>query len=431
MTELKCAKCGGTEFMSRGKYCQCKKCGTYKKLSKAETKFKSNWRTAEVDAIVSERVKNEKDAMKACNVDEKIWRVDRWTCGVDEGWRKDRQVEWVVRKGEVLYGEVHDTGKIIAKPVYRVKLWLVRKTEEIHTRAAVDDILKELRKHSPKVARVKYPKVPENLIYEIDFPDLHFGKLAWAEESGADYDIKIAKQAVITALGRMLSYADKFKVSRILLPLGNDYFNSDSRDNATTAGTPQQEDTRWAKTYNLGRRLACEIIEQCFQLAPVDVVIVPGNHDTQRSFYMGDSIECYFRNNQNVNVDNSAMPRKYVSYGKVLLGFTHGAFEKADRLLTLMPEEKPELWGKSKYREWHLGDRHHEVKRETRKPDVPMVEEFGGITVRVLRSLTAPDRWHFEHGFVGALRAAEGFLWSPESGLIAQFTASGIEGNNN
>ena len=140
---------------------------------------------------------------------------------------------------------------------------------------------------------------------------------------------------------------------------------------------------------------------------------------------MGDAIECYFRNNQNITVDNSAMPRKYQSYGKVLLGFTHGAFEKAGRLLTLMPEEKPELWGKSKYREWHLGDQHHSVKRETNKPDRPVVEEYGGITVRILRSLTAPDRWHFEHGFVGSMRAAESFLWSPENGLVGQFTASG------
>ena len=419
MTELKCEKCGGDKFISRGKYCQCKQCGTYRKMNKGETKFRSNWKTAEVDAIVSERVMNEKDAIKACGVDEKIWRVDRWTCGVDEGWRKDRKVEWIVEDGEVLRGEVHDTGKIIAKPVYRVKLWLVRKTEEIHTRAAVDDILNELRKHSPKVARIHYPKNPDNLMYEIDFPDLHFGKLAWAEESGSDYDLKIARQTVENALARLLSYADRFKVSRVLLPLGNDYFNVDNKHDTTVNGTPQQEDTRWQKTFRLGRQLACRIIDGCAQVAPVDVMIVPGNHDEQRSFYMGDALECYFRNNKNVTVDNAAKKRKYKAHGSNLIGFTHGDYEPIEKLPSIMTIEEPLLWGGSKTREWHLGHNHKTKKMAF------TVDEKVGVTIRILRSLSAPDAWTYDHGFIGAVRAAEGFLWHPKEGLVAQFTAIG------
>ena len=419
MQKLKCDHCGGTERANRGAWFQCKKCKKYQKPDAGKMRLSVKGEKAEMEAFVHERVMNEKDAIRACNIDTTEWAVDRWTCGVDEGWRKDRSVEWVVRDGEVLQGDVHDTGKIIAKPVYRVKLWLVRKTDEIHARKAVDDILADLRKHSPKVARIKYPKAPENLIYEIDFPDLHFGRLAWAEESGKDYDVKIARKTVQKALARLLSYADKFKISKVLLPVGNDWFNVDNKHDTTVNGTPQQEDTRWAKTFRLGRQLACEMIETCMQIAPVSVLIIPGNHDEQRSFYMGDSLDCYFRNNQNVEVDNKANKRKYKLYGTNLIGFTHGDYENVDQLPSIMATEVPLLWGKSKVREWHIAHIHKKKSLELR------IDEKLGVTIRVQRSLAPADTWTHDHGFVGSVKAAEGFLWHPSEGLVAQFTAIG------
>ena len=86
-----------------------------------------------------------------------------------------------------------------------------------------------------------------------------------------------------------------------------------------------------------------------------------------------------------------------------------------------MPYEVPDLWAKSIYREFHLGDLHHKKDLEFR------AEEKIGVVVRVLRSLVPEDAWTFDHGFVGSQRAAEAFLWHPETGLKAQFTATGWE----
>lgn len=120
-------------------------------------------------------------------------------------------------------------------------------------------------------------------------PDIHFGKLTWREESGDDYDIKIAREIVTSTLERLLSYAEHFGVERILFPFGNDFFNVDNIDNTTTHGTPQQEDTRWRKTFREGKRLAVSMIDRCLSIAPVDVLVIPGNHDEQRSFFPGRS----------------------------------------------------------------------------------------------------------------------------------------------
>jgi hypothetical protein len=82
-----------------------------------------------------------------------------------------------------------------------------------------------------------------------------------------------------------------------------------------------------------------------------------------------------------------------------------------------MPVECPEFWAMSTHREWHLGDKHH------KKDLLHRTEDVDGVTIRLLRSLSATDTWHFDKGYVGAPRAAEAFLWDKTDGLTAQFQA--------
>jgi len=171
--------------------------------------------------------------------------------------------------------------------------------------------------------------------------------LTWEEESGANYDIKIARKVVHAALDQLLDYAARYDVEKIVFPFGNDYFNVDNKLNTTTHGTPQQEDTRWQKTFRLGRLLAVEMIDKCSVLAPVDVLIIPGNHDEERSFYLGDALECWYHKNRNVMVNNKAMKRKYYPFGVNLIGFTHGYHEKYDKLPAMM-QSKSRSYGRNR-----------------------------------------------------------------------------------
>ena len=65
-------------------------------------------------------------------------------------------------------------------------------------------------------------------------------------------------------------------------------------------------------------------IDRLRPIAPVQVVMVTGNHDTQRLYYLGDVLEAWFRNTKDVAVDNSPRQRKYFRYHGNLIGFTHG-----------------------------------------------------------------------------------------------------------
>jgi hypothetical protein len=322
-----------------------------------------------------------------------------------------------VTDGRVSKGDVEDTGKMLVVPLYHMELRLVRKEEEIRANSAIEEMIQDAKKFAPVYPKIKYAPSKGKMLYEIAMPDIHFGRLTWHEESGQDFDIKIAEYIVRETLSQLLQYSKNFEIGRILFPLGNDFFNANSKLNTTVKGTAQQEDTRWQKTFRAGRRLAIEMIDSCMEIAPVDVLLIPGNHDEERVFYLGDALECWYHNNKNVRIDNDAVSRKYYTFGKVLLGFTHGDAETTKKLPSLMQFEVPKLWGDSTYREWHTGDKHH-------KTDFVLeVDEQVGIVIRILRSLAPADAWTFAHGFVGSQRAAEAFLWHPENGLIAQFTA--------
>lgn len=370
----------------------------------------------------SRRMLTEKDVIEHFKIDPDIWEIERFRVRTSEGYRKDRKVKWKVTDGRVTEGDVNDSGKMLVVPLYHIEVRLIKRVKVAQAKDAISLLMEDAAKFAPKYPTLRRRSTPGGMMYEISVPDIHFGKLTWDEETGENYDIKIAKKIILATVERLLNYVTGLKVNKILLPLGNDFFNVDNKENTTVHGTPQQEDTRWQKTFRMGREVCVQMIDMCASVANVDVMIIPGNHDEQRSFYLGDSLDCWYRNNKNVSINNSPAPRKYYLYGLNLIGFTHGYYEKLDRLPFVMPHEVPDLWAKSKYREWHTGDKHH------KKDVLYYANEGSGMLVRILRSLSATDAWHFNKGYVGPLRAAEAFGWHPNEGLVAQYTATAEDG---
>jgi hypothetical protein len=338
----------------------------------------------------------------------KDFEVTDWNMG-----RKDieKDIRW--EGGKIADGSYSkDSGKLNKIFLHRINVRFIRKTEEIRTNNIVLEQIEDAKNFAPKYEKIEYPAYEDGMLYELDIFDLHFGRLCWAQESGSDYDVKIARDNFNKVLDELLAYSKLFHIEKILIPICGDFFNVNNKANTTVHNTIQQEDTRWQKTFKLGRELVVETIDKCSQVSPVDILFIKGNHDEERLFYLGDSIESWYNCNPNVNVDNGAKGRKYYSYGKNLIGFAHGSEEKLDKLPMLMALEVPELWSKSIYREWHSGDKH-------RKFDT----SENAVVVRILRSLTAPDAWTYDKGFVGSKRALESFLWTKNGGITAQFSA--------
>ncbi|AFF28161.1 gp163 [Sphingomonas phage PAU] len=245
--------------------------------------------------------------------------------------------------------------------------------------------------------------------------DLHLGKLADFDETGEEYNYKIAIERFNNAIDDLIQKTISFNPERILFPVGNDLFNSDKAFpySQTTAGTPQHDDLRWQKMFVLGRQLISNAITKLSVIAPVDVVTVFSNHDHERVFYLGDVLEAVFSNNERVTVDNSPKGRKYYQWGKCMIGLAHGHNEAVDRLPLLMAQEQPKMWAETYYREWLLGHLHHKKKYMTEQ-----TKDYNGVIVTFLSSLSATDAWHYSKAFSGSIKSAEAFVYDKIHGHV-------------
>jgi len=328
---------------------------------------------------------------------------------------------WEIEKQIINTWEVGAKGpdkKIVTTPLFQVKVWLKKKQAAYDLENIRREFLEDLKQLSPKVPYNKKQNIDKDgKLLEITIFDLHFGKVAWHEEVGENYNIKIASERFNDCIDYFINLYQGTNIEKILLPISNDFFNSDKSHpyNSTTSGTPQEEDTRWQNTFRKGRELLIKNIQKLSQIAPVEVKVIPGNHDYERSFYLGDSLEGWFHNDQNVNIDNSPNPRKYFSFGKNLIGFTHGNNEKVADLPMIMAQENPTDWAMTYYREFHLGHLHH--KKEGK---FNATNELQGVMVRHMSSLSGTDSWHHKKGYIGARKSAESFLWDKEKGLLNQ-----------
>lgn len=423
-----CPKCGN-DMISRGtrnnKHSfSCNKCGHWEHVrtgddSKQYSKYSTDGESIFL-SFISDHIPTKEEVAKQYGINLDEWEIKSFETTDWQMGRADKQKDLKYVNGKAS-GFTSDSGQISRVWLHRINVKFLRKTMEIRARGAIYQLMEEAKALAPKVPKIKYPAMKEGCLYEISIPDIHFGRLTWDKESGEDYDLDLADAAANKVLDELLGFARQFPISRILLPLGNDFFNADNKQGTTTGGTPQQNDTRWQKTFKRGRQLATVMIEKCMQIAPTTVLIIKGNHDELLSFFMGDVLEVKFENNPNVTIDNGPMGRKYFSFGKNLIGFAHGYWEKLSDLSSLMPVEAPELWGASKYREFHTGDKHHVKEYETKFK--LQVDELHGVVVRIIPSITAADGWTFDKGFVGSRRSAQSFLYHPTEGLKGMFSA--------
>ena len=281
---------------------------------------------------------------------------------------------------------------------------------EIVKEAITDAIDSNWHKKQPKPLK----STSGNLFVPCIF-DLHLGKLAWGEETGEDYDAKIAVKRFRVALDDLITKAEGYNVEHILFPIGNDLYNSDRAYPfaQTTAGTPQMDDLRWQKMFRMGIQLISEAVIKLSHIAPVTVVTVFSNHDHERVFYLGEALAAMFNNHHCVKVDNSPKMRKYFKWGSVLIGTAHGHNEKPADLPLIMAQEAPKEWSSIFYREWLLGHLHHKQKFITQES-----KDYRGVRVTYLTSPSAADAWHYQKAFTGAIKGAEGYIYNNEEGLV-------------
>lgn len=338
-----------------------------------------------VDNIIT--IESKEDYRKADSLD-KVLR----SCKVDEN-------EWETKDFSV---------KELANGNF---LWTVRFKKKLIP-FNLEKAVVDLCKLSPKVELKKYPdkNKEDGVMVEILIADHHWGKLTTKEETGEDYNLKIATKIFKDAVDYNIRQILKHNVDKIIFVTGNDIIHTDNfTNNITTAGTPQDSDGKLYETFREVTKVLIESINKLQNIAPVDCVLVHGNHSRMGEFYLGEVLYAYYYNNPNVRVDNTNRSRKYYRYGNSLITYLHGDSIKLADLPIIMASENSKEWGTAKYRYAKLGHFHHQKM---------MVNEISGTIVEIVPTLCHSDKWHKDKGFGSNIRSSVTSIYSKTNGLI-------------
>lgn len=287
-----------------------------------------------------------------------------------------------------------------------------------HTKQEVEDkgqffekLLREIEELSTLPKTIKRDSLKqESHLLVVDPADIHIGKLCDSFETGDSYSNEIAFNRAISGVLGILDKAKGFPIEKILFIGGNDILHIDTPKRTTTSGTPQDTDGMWYSNFLLAKDLYIKILDILLEVADVEFVFNPSNHDYQSGFFLADVIKTYYKDCPNISFDCSIAHRKYTVYGDNLIGTTHGDGAKQADLPLLMASESPH-WSSCKHRYIYSHHVHHKVAKD-----------YIGVTFETLRSPSGTDSWHYRNGYTGVPKAVEGFIHHPKHGQIARFT---------
>lgn len=242
---------------------------------------------------------------------------------------------------------------------------------------------------------------------EFSIADFHLAKKTLVEETLEDR----VEQFNSTLVDLINKVKGSFDINKVVFPISNDFFHTDNYQNQTTNGTPQDVLTGFDHEYEVGFDLLVKAISKLSIICSVlEVVLVQGNHDRTKSFYLAHALEVYFKSCPNIVFQREHSTTKSVVLGSTFIGYHHGNCKIDDLPLLFATGKDASSFGNSLYREVHTGDKHHY-----------MAKEIKGVRVQQMPSLSGTDRWHQDNNFVNSIRAGIATCFHPIKGRIAEF----------
>lgn len=249
--------------------------------------------------------------------------------------------------------------------------------------------------------------------------ELHLGKLASIVDS-EDYSTKQAMYRIKKVVEEIVDYQRRIKASNLILGVGNDFFNSDTVDDKTTAGTPQNNDTRFKEVYLWGKVGYIRMIETLKR--EFDKVILkgnPGNHDEKSSFSLFTNLYDLYNltDDPKVEVSFGYQDLRYTtcySFGDNLIVFSHGKNPEGKNLSDKVIAEAvkyqyPNEYNKAKNVYVFVGHLHQDSETK-----------FDKVTVLRTASLTGIDSWHYGNCYLGQRQGHSVYLIDKKRGYVGK-----------
>lgn len=291
--------------------------------------------------------------------------------------------------------------------------WVKGSKDAEAMRAALDAVVKSMCEDIPRQKLTPPPKhTNSDLASLYVITDYHFGQLSWGEETGADWDLKIAEETLIKWFSTAISLAPDSKVG-VLAQLG-DFMHTDGWLAMTpTSGNLLDADSRFPKIVQTCVRALRSVVNlMLLKHDEVHLILAEGNHDLASSVWLRTMFAALYENEPRVKVDTSSIPYYCFEWGQTALFFHHGHKRKVEDLSMVFTGLFREVIGRTKYAYGHSGHMHHQHVKE----DQIMV-------MRQHPTLAAMDAHSARLGY-RSLRTAPVITYSKKFGRVAETEVS-------
>jgi predicted phosphodiesterase len=276
----------------------------------------------------------------------------------------------------------------------------------------LDELKGTLEKAPKTVPKLKLPASRSPYALVVCPTDFHWGKHGWSDEVGETYNFEEARKRLMEKTEKLV---ERIAVApeKIYVGAGSDWFHVDNDYGTTTKGTAQDMCGSPAQILITGCQLAREHIDLLRQVAPVEVVMMAGNHDRHSTIALMMYLSAAYEGVEDVTITISPNNRRYFVYGDTLLGFTHGdGLSKKISLPALMSVEAKREWGITDHRVWFHGHLHHQ-----------RLTERDGCLIIQMPSLAGHDRYHARAGYTTSTAGLAAYMIDKREGYIGSFFA--------
>lgn len=291
--------------------------------------------------------------------------------------------------------------------------WVKSSEDAQRQRAMLDAAFAGMADELPRMRRIsRIPSCASELLNLYCVTDYHFGMLSWSEETGADWDIKIAEKLFLDWFDAAIAQSPNAETA-ILAQLG-DFLHYDS----LLPVTPEHRnvldaDTRYQKIVRVAIRCVRAVITKLLtKHKRVHVLMAEGNHDTASSIWLREWLAAVFEDEPRVSVDSSPDPYYCYEHGKTALFFHHGHKRKISDIAPVFAAKFRDTFGRTKHAYAHMGHLHHVDVKES---PLMIVEQH--------RTLAAPDAYASRGGWISG-RDAKVITYSKAHGEVGRVTIS-------
>ena len=240
--------------------------------------------------------------------------------------------------------------------------------------------------------------------------DYHLGMLSWGEETGEDWDIKIAEKLLIDWFTAAVAQAPKADVA-IFCQLG-DFLHFDGFLPITPAShNILDSDTRFQNIVRVAVRTTKQIIAMLrAKYNHVHVIMADANHDPAGGAWLREMLSSTHQGDDSITVDTS--PDTYYCYpwGDTSLFFHHGHKRKPTNIESVFAAKFRDVFGTTRHSYAHTGHMHHLKALEG---NLMIVEQH--------RTLAAKDAFASSHGW-GSGRSASVITYRKQHGEVGRVT---------